>query len=156
MLDATHVNDAEVSAGLAPTPGYRYADLDSDRLVVAGQVPLDHGGILVGRDDPAVQARTCLDNLDVLVGVHGFGIGDVRHLTVYVVGEHRHLVDAWGAVAEWFGDAVPPATLLGVNLLGHLDQLVEVDATIVRRPVDPSSSDAPSPGGSEPIEETRS
>ena len=148
-LDAGHqdggVNDAEESAGLASTPGYRYADRAGDRLVVAGQVPLDRNGVLVGRNDPAVQARTCLDNLELLVGVHGFGIDDVRHLTVYVVGEHQHLVDAWAAVTGWFGDAarlgdsVPPATLLGVHLLGHGGQLVEIDAVIVRRPVEPST-----------------
>jgi enamine deaminase RidA (YjgF/YER057c/UK114 family) len=139
------VNDAEVSAGMAPTPGYRYADRAGDRLFVAGQVPLDSDGVLVGRDDPADQARTCLDNLALLLRVHDFGIGDVRHLTVYVVGEQQHLLDAWAAVTEWFGDserpgdAVPPATLLGVHLLGHGGQLVEVDATIVRRPVEPST-----------------
>ena len=146
-LDAGHqdggVNDAEESAGLASTPGYRYADRAGDRLFVAGQVPLDQDGALVGGNDPAVQARTCLDNLELLVGVHDFCIDDIRHLTVYVVGEHQNLLDAWAAVTGWFGhpsrlgDAVPPATLLGVHLLGHGGQLVEIDASVVRRPVEP-------------------
>lgn len=126
-----NVNDAEVSAGLAPTPGYRYADRTGDQLFVAGQVPLDRGGVLVGRDDPATQALACLDNLRSLLEVHDFAVDDIRHLTVYVVGEHQNLVDAWTAVTEWFTGAVPPATLLGVNLLGHVGQLVEIDATVV-------------------------
>lgn len=135
------VNDAEVSAGMAPTPGYRYADRAGDRLFVAGQVPLDRNGALVGGNAPADQARACLDNLELLLGVHGFRIDEVRHLTVYVVGEHQNLLDAWAAVTGWFGDparlgdVVPPATLLGVHLLGHGGQLVEIDATIVRRAV---------------------
>jgi hypothetical protein len=49
-----------------------------------------------------------------------------------VAGEHEHLLDAWSAVTAWFDGGVPPATLLGVNLLGHAGQLVEIDATIVR------------------------
>ena len=126
------VNAAELAAGLAPTPGYRYADRAGDQLFVAGQVPLDGDGDLIGRNDAAAQAHACLDNLRTLLDVHDFGIGDVRHLTIYVVGEHQHLLDAWRAVTEWFAAPVPPATLLGVNLLGHRDQLVEIDATIQR------------------------
>ncbi len=126
------MNDEELAAGMAPTPGYRYADVVDDRLFVAGQVPLDGDGSLLAPDDPGAQAVACLDNLATLLGVHGFEVADVRHLTVYVVGPHRHLLDAWQAVVGWFGDGgVPPATLLGVNLLGHLGQLVEVDATVV-------------------------
>lgn len=125
-------NEAELASGLAPTPGYRYASVVGDQLSVAGQVPLDSDGNLIGREDPAAQAAACLDNLRTLIGVHDFDLANIRHLTIYVVGEHQHLLDAWGAVTEWFAAPVPPATLLGVNLLGHADQLVEIDATICR------------------------
>ena len=125
-------NAAELAAGLAPTRGYRYADQVGDQLLVAGQVPLDSDGDLVGRHDPAAQAAACLDNLRTLLDLHAFGFGDVRHLTIYVAGEHQHLLEAWRAVTGWFAAPVPPATLIGVNLLGHRDQLVEIDATIRR------------------------
>lgn len=126
------MNEQEIAAGLATTPGYRYADVVGDDMFVAGQVPLDARGALVGPDDPAQQAVQCLDNLGLLLDVHRFPIGAVRRLTVYVVGEHENLLDAWRAVTEWFDSDVPPATLLGVNLLGHSGQLVEIDAAIVR------------------------
>lgn len=125
------MNEAEVAAGLAVTPGYRYADIDGRRLFVAGQVPLDSAGRIVGLGAPDAQAIACLDNLRTLIGVHDFSVDDIRRLTIYVVGEHQHLLDAWSAVSGWFDGDVPPATLLGVNLLGHTGQLVEVDATIV-------------------------
>ncbi len=127
-------NQAEHDAGLAPTPGYRYAEVVGQQLFVAGQVPLDGDGELVGFDDPAAQAVACLDNLRTLVGVNGFGIADVRHLTIHVVGPHQHLLDAWSAVVGWFDGSVPPATLLGAHLLGYERQLVEIDATIVAEP----------------------
>ena len=130
------MNDEEVRAGLATTPGYRYAESVGNQLFVAGQVPLDRHGELVGRDDPTTQAEACLDNLATLIAVHGFSVDDVRHLTVYATGEHQNLLDTWAAVTAWFDGDVPPATLLGVQLLGYADQLVEVDATIVRRPSD--------------------
>lgn len=126
------MNDEELEAGLAPTPGYRYADVVGNHLFVAGQVPLDQEGTLVGLDDSRHQAMVCLDNLRTLVELHGFTIEDLRQLTIYVVGEHQNLLDAWAATTEWFASDVPPATLLGVNLLGYDRQLVEIDATIMR------------------------
>jgi enamine deaminase RidA (YjgF/YER057c/UK114 family) len=133
-------NDAERRAGLAPTPGYRYADRAGDQLFVAGQVPLDGEGQLVGRQDAAAQTTQCLENLRTLLTVHGFDVGDVRHLTIHVVGDRSALTDAWGAVSRWFADdLVPPATLLGVPVLGYADQLVEIDATVHGSPTDPGA-----------------
>jgi enamine deaminase RidA (YjgF/YER057c/UK114 family) len=128
------VNEGEIQAGLAPTSGYRYAELVGDRLLVAGQVPHDAAASLVGIGDPGAQAEQCLRNLRTLVTHHGFGVDDIRRLTIYVVGPHQNLLVAWDAVARWFESGVPPATLLGVNLLGYHDQLVEIDAEVVRDP----------------------
>ena len=128
------LNEDELEAGLAPTPMYRYADLVGDELFVAGQVPLDSAGDLVGDADPVVQTTQCLDNLRTLVELHDFALSDVRHLTLYVVGEHQNLLDSWSAMTAWWNNDVPPATLLGVNKLGYATQLVEVDARIVRAP----------------------
>lgn len=127
------MNESEQAAGLAETANYRYADEVGTRLYVAGQVPRDANGALIGRDDPAAQARACLRNLDLLVAHRGFSRQDIHRLTIYVVGPQQHLRDAWGAVTEHFGGDVPPATLLGVALLGYVDQLVEIDAEIDRR-----------------------
>lgn len=127
------MNEPELEAGLAATPGYRYADVVGDELFVAGQVPLDADGRVVGLDDPAAQATACLDNLGLLLGVHGFVIADIRRLTIHVVGPQESVSAAWSAVTAWFDGSVPPATLLGAHLLGYRDQLVEVDATVVRR-----------------------
>ena len=126
------MNHAEHEAGLAPTPGYRYADRVGDRLYVAGQVPLDANGLLVAPRDPGGQALACLHNLDTLLAVHGFDRADVRRLVVYVIGEQPALAAAWQTVRDHFGGCVPPATLLGVAALGHAGQLVEIDATVTR------------------------
>ena len=96
------MNEAEISAGLAPTSNYRYADHIGDRLFVAGQVPRDAGGNLIGADDPAMQARQCLQNLFTLIVHHGFSRNDIHQLTVYVVGPHQNLLDAWHEVVAGF------------------------------------------------------
>ena len=128
------INESEVGAGLAQTSNYRYADRVGNRLFVAGQVPRDAGANVIGHGDPAAQARQCLTNLSTLIAHHGFSTDDIHHLTVYVVGPQQSLRDAWAEVASWFGHNVPPATLLGVALLGYTDQLVEIDAVVERRP----------------------
>jgi enamine deaminase RidA (YjgF/YER057c/UK114 family) len=126
------MNEHEIAAGLAQTPNYRYADVVGDHLHVAGQVPRDAEGTLVGRGDARAQARQCLFNLFTLVERHDFLRTDIHRLTVYVVGPQQHLTDAWDEVTLLFDGDVPPATLLGVALLGYVDQLVEIDAVIAR------------------------
>lgn len=126
------MNEGELDAGLAQTSNYRYADRVGGRLFVAGQVPRDADANLVGWDDPAAQARQCLHNLFTLISVYGFSRDDVHQLTVYVVGPHQNLLDAWNEVTSFFDHNVPPATLLGVALLGYAGQLVEIDAVIER------------------------
>ena len=126
------MNELETQAGLAQTPGYRYASVVGSSLHVAGQVPHNADGELIGAGNPSAQAHVCLDNLVTLMAVHGFDIGDVQRLVVYVVGDQQTLAEAWAGVREWFDGEVPPATLLGLASLGHPDQLVEVDATILR------------------------
>jgi enamine deaminase RidA (YjgF/YER057c/UK114 family) len=126
------MNAGEVAAGLAQTPNYRYADQVGGRLFVAGQVPRDAAANLVAPGDPVAQTRQCLENLFMLVEHHGFSKDDIHQLTVYVVGPHQNLLDAWGEVTSCFDMNVPPATLLGVTFLGYVNQVVEVDAVIER------------------------
>ena len=114
------MNEAEHDAGLAATPGYRYADVLGDELFVAGQVPHDSDQNLVGVGDAAAQATQCLDNLFTLIQV----------LVVYVA--DGDTPRAWDAVTDRFEAGVPPATLLGVAKLGWPGQLVEIDATVRR------------------------
>lgn len=126
------MNEREIAAGLASTPSYRYADRVGDHLHLAGQVPLDAAGLLVGAGDAQAQVRQCAKNLFTVVEAHGFGREDIHQLKVYVVGEQHVLHDAWVAVVECFDGNVPPATLLGVNLLGYAGQLIELDAHVSR------------------------
>ncbi|MDB9518567.1 RidA family protein [Roseofilum reptotaenium CS-1145] len=126
------MNEIEAAVGLPKTSNYRYAKQIGNQLYVAGQVPHDTNAQLVGKDDPSAQATQCLHNLHTLLGAYNFTQADIQQLVVYVVGEQANLLAAWGAIATWFANQVPPATLLGVCRLGYPDQLVEIDATIIR------------------------
>ena len=126
------MNSGEIKAGLAQTANYRYAQQVGSQLFVAGQVPHDAEAHIVGIENPYVQSTQCLTNLRSVIAHHGFNEQDIQQLTIYVVGERVNLTDAWKAVEEWFDNDVPPATLLGVACLGYEQQLVEIDAKVVR------------------------
>ena len=125
-------NELEQAAGLAVTPGYVYARRTETQLHVAGQVPYNPAGQLVGFMAPCAQATQCLSNLNALLAAHSFSTSDIQRLTIYVVGDQEGLKKAWLGVQQWFCGTVPPATLLGVSCLGHPGQLVEVDATVIK------------------------
>jgi len=123
-----------VVPGLAEPPGYsHYAAVTDARLVfLAGQVPLDERGELVGSGDPVAQARQCLSNLERALAAVGATPGDVLRTTIYVVAaEQRSMGEVWRAILEsGAGDVVrTAATLLGVERLGYEGQLVEIEVT---------------------------
>ncbi len=132
LRETVQMNEDDREAGLAATPSYRYADVVGNELFVAGQVPHNAAGEIVGGVDAGAQTTQCLENLKLLIATNGFELADIRHMTLYVVGEHQNLIDAWQAMTTWWNGEVPPATLLGLNDLGHTGQLAEIDARIVR------------------------
>jgi enamine deaminase RidA (YjgF/YER057c/UK114 family) len=118
--------------GLAEPPGYHhYASASKARLVfLAGQVPLDQDGTLVGPGDAVAQAHQCLRNLSRVLAAVGATTRDAVRTTVYVVAaEQRALGEVWRAILDSdAGDVVrTAATLLGVERLGYDGQLVEIE-----------------------------
>ncbi len=68
-------------------------------------------------------------NLRLALQAAGAELQDVVKTTVYVATQRQEdLHTAWNVVRRHFGDHDAPSTLLGVNVLGYRDQLVEVEA----------------------------
>jgi enamine deaminase RidA (YjgF/YER057c/UK114 family) len=118
---------------LAPAPYAAAAVVGPGRLVLtAGACPLDAAGEVVHHGDVAAQAQRVMDNLVDALAAAGCTLADVARTTVYVASSERaDLVAAWQVVRGAFRDHDPPSTLLGVAVLGHPGQLVEVDAVAV-------------------------
>jgi enamine deaminase RidA (YjgF/YER057c/UK114 family) len=120
---------------LSATAPYAYAAVtDPGRMVfTAGACPLDADGATVAVGDVAGQARQVMGNLATALEAAGAGLDDVLKTTVYVAtSERSDLYAAWQVVREAFGEHDAPSTLVGVTVLGHEDQLVEVEAVAVR------------------------
>jgi enamine deaminase RidA (YjgF/YER057c/UK114 family) len=98
-------------------------------IFLAGACPINLDGTTVGVGDYAAQAAKCVENLRIALEAAGAGIGDVISTRVLVASTvQADLVTAWEVVRAAFGDHDVPSTLLGVTVLGYLDQLVEIEA----------------------------
>ncbi|MFD4257392.1 RidA family protein [Streptomyces sp. NPDC058534] len=123
-------------SGLFPPPTYSHASVveAGTRLAfLAGAVPLDADGKLVGEGDAVRQAEQVVANLTEQLRAVGSGLEHVLSTDVYVVGTEPAELSAVWDVVEASGLSTGPhsSTLLGVSCLGYTGQLVEITATAV-------------------------
>ena len=121
---------------LFPSPGYAHAVVSPPGTTVwmAGGVPLDTDGTLVGPGDLTAQTEQVVGNLMLALLAAGARPTDVVRTTVYVVASDRaDLGVVWDAV-QASPLASSASTLLGVSMLGYEGQLVEIEATAVLGP----------------------
>ncbi|MGW1542860.1 RidA family protein [Streptomyces sp. NPDC002309] len=121
---------------LFPPPAYSHASVveAGTRLAfLAGAVPLDPEGKLVGEGDPVRQAERVIANLREQLRAVGSDLTQVVSTDVYVVSGEPEVLSAVWAVVEASELSVGPhaSTLLGVACLGYTGQLVEITATAV-------------------------
>ncbi|MEV0304439.1 RidA family protein [Streptomyces prasinus] len=121
---------------LFPPPTYSHVSVveAGTRLAfLAGSVPLDADGRLVGEGDPVRQAEQVLVNLEAQLRAVGSDLSRVVSTDVYVVsGEPAALSAVWDVVeASGLRTGPHSSTLLGVACLGYPGQLVEITATAV-------------------------
>jgi enamine deaminase RidA (YjgF/YER057c/UK114 family) len=117
-----------------PQPfGYSHVvDAEPGRIVhLAGQVPLDADGALVGEGDFAAQARQVFANLDAALEAAGAGWADVVKLSFFVtdIGE----IAALREIRDEYVDTEQPptSTLVEVSGLFRPDVMFEADAVAI-------------------------
>jgi enamine deaminase RidA (YjgF/YER057c/UK114 family) len=121
---------------LFPPPMYAHGAVieAGQRLAfMAGSVPLDAKGDLVGEGDPVRQTEQVIANLDEALRAVGSDLSQTVATTVYVVGDEPAVLSkVWEVVqASGLSDGPHTSTLLGVSCLGYTGQLVEITATAV-------------------------
>lgn len=121
---------------LFPPPTYSHASVveaGTKLAFLAGAVPLDEQGEIVGPGDPVRQAEQVIANLREQLRVVGSDLEHVLSTDVYVVSSEPSVLSAVWEVVESSGLSTGPhsSTLLGVACLGYTGQLVEITATAV-------------------------
>ncbi|MFE3635793.1 RidA family protein [Streptomyces cellostaticus] len=124
------------SHALFPPPTYSHASVveaGTGLAFLAGTVPLDEKGEVVGPGDPVRQAEQVIANLTEQLRSAGSGLEHVLRTEVYVVSDEPSVLSAVWEVVEASGLSRGPhaSTLLGVSCLGYTGQLVEITATAV-------------------------
>ena len=120
---------------LFPPPTYSHASVveaGTKLAFLAGSVPLDAEGNLVGQD-PARQAEQVIANLREQLHAVGSDLEHVLATDVHVVSSEPAVLSTVWEVVEASGLSSGPhsSTLIGVACLGYTGQLVEITATAV-------------------------
>lgn len=115
--------------GVAPSSGYTHVVTGTGHLAaIAGQMPFDAEGELVGAGDPTAQARQVFRNMQGCLAGVGATFADVMKLTYYVT-DISHVPQILAARDEFVDTGRPPAsTVVQVVALYRPDLLLEVDA----------------------------
>ncbi|MCC6175434.1 MAG: RidA family protein [Chloroflexi bacterium] len=113
-----------------PHANYSHAARVGNTLYLAGQIPLDADGKLVGRADAEAQAEQCLKNVKALVEHFGGSMDDVVKITTYITDlAYRPLVSRPRDRA--FSAPYPASTLVVVKGLADPEYLVEIEALAI-------------------------
>ena len=118
---------------LPPPFGYSHVvDVPATRIVyVAGQVPLDTEGRLVGEGDLEAQARRVFENLTAALEAAGVSWRDVVKLNYFLV-DVTQIASVRAIRDEYVDTERPPAsTLVQVSGLFRDDVLIEVEAVAI-------------------------
>ena len=113
--------------GLAP-PISHYCDAVrfGDLLFISGVPPTDAAGRVVS-DDVAAQARQVFLNMKLVLDAAGASFADILKVTVYLLDvDDRRKINP--VRQEFFGDARPASTLIGVSQLAIPGMKVEIEA----------------------------
>jgi 2-iminobutanoate/2-iminopropanoate deaminase len=98
-----------------------------DLLFVSGCVSADGEGNIVGEGDLALQTRTTLDNLRMVLQAAGSDLEHVLKTTVFMLDISQRGV-THDIRKEYFGDSPPASTMVEVKGLGRPEYLIEIDA----------------------------
>ena len=99
-------------------------------IYVAGQLPYDRDGNLVGAADIKAQTRRVFENIRKIVEAGGGTMDDVVKLTVFVTDVRYR--EPYGEVrSEFFGPNPPASTLVQVSNLAVSGALIEIEAVAV-------------------------
>jgi reactive intermediate/imine deaminase len=110
-----------------PISHYTDAVRHGDQLFISGVAPFDAQGRLVGEGDVVEQTRQVFRNMELVLKAAGLGFGDVLKVTVYLTDvADRKAINP--VRQQYFGQARPASTLIGVAQLAVPGMKVEIEA----------------------------
>lgn len=87
---------------------------------------MDASGVIVGLNQPGIQARACIERIREALESGGFNLSDIVRLRIYV-SSFEHIDQVARAQREAFGDIRPACTVVAAGLVAP-EMLVYMDA----------------------------
>jgi 2-iminobutanoate/2-iminopropanoate deaminase len=113
---------------------YSHATRLGDLIFVAGQVPLDVNGVLIGEGNIQLQTEQVFRNLQHVLEEAGSGLDKVGKVTVFTTKlEYRPMIHQVRTRVFKEAGILPASTLAVVTSLADPRWLVEIDAVAVAR-----------------------
>ena len=106
---------------------------DHAHVYLAGQLPREPGGAIVGKGDMRAQLRKVCENIGKGLAYAGATFDDVVRSTTYVtnIDEYYRVSDVR---FEYFRNNRPASVLIQVVRLGHLDAMIEIEVEAIIEP----------------------
>ncbi len=124
---------AEISLASRPVLSHSADAVGADDLLfVAGILPVDRSGALLGENDVAEQARQVFADLDRILAAGGCSGADVARLNVYLTSIGDSVV-LEGPLRRMCGAARSAGTVVEVSGLAIAGARIEIDAVAVRQ-----------------------
>ena len=96
-------------------------------IYIAGQLAVDAGGAIIGKNDMKAQMRQVGENLKAALTAVGATLDDVVQTSTFVTSweKFRECIDVRH---EYLGKALPTSTTVQVSALAHPDFMLEISA----------------------------
>src|SRR6185295_7188732 len=113
----------------APISHYCDAVRHGNLLFISGVPPTDASGKLVGGEDVVEQTRQVFRNMKLVLDAAGASFADILKVTVFLLDVNdRSKINP--VRKEYFGNARPASTLIGINELAIPGMKVEIEAVV--------------------------
>lgn len=109
--------------------GYSQACRAGDTVYVSGQVSLDESGAIIGLDDFATQVKTVYAKIDKVLAQYGATRNDIVDETIFVVDPVKHYEAMEKLHSEYYSEAHPVSTYVGVTALSLPGMMIEIKVT---------------------------
>jgi enamine deaminase RidA (YjgF/YER057c/UK114 family) len=113
-----------------PLVAYCRAVRVGPHIAVSGSAPVDAEGVLVGVDDPYLQARRCIEIIEDALKEAGAGLEHVVRTRMFVT-DISQWQEFGRAHREAFADITPATSMVEVSRLIGEGMLIEIEADAI-------------------------
>ena len=103
--------------------------VDRRLVVLSGLTARTFGGEIVGVGNMTVQTEQIMQNLKKIISQIGASLDDVIQVRTYVTD-----ISQWDSIEpvwrKYWGSVWPVSTMVQISRLFHVDQMIEIEATI--------------------------